>query len=198
MVPELEDVSSNANYSLWQTVHTVLDVAINFRAKALEGRVLLTMKPFRRSDIIVLDTSFLSIKTITSGEESVDFVLKKRREPRGQALEIYLKKVFEAGHTTTIEIEYATTDACTALQWLEPAQTAGKNPYMFSQNQAIHARSMFPCQDTPIVKSSFLFKLKSPYVVVATGNYKGSVNTEDGQLLYEFVQDIPIPSYLSA
>ena len=53
-----------------------------------------------------------------------------------------------------MRFEYA-TDArrCTAAQWLAPQQTADKKfPYMFTQCQAIHARSLLPCQDTPGTK----------------------------------------------
>lgn len=46
-----------------------------------------------------------------------------------------------------VEVEYETSPSCSALQWLSPEQTAGKrHPYVFSQCQAIHSRSLVPCQ----------------------------------------------------
>jgi leukotriene-A4 hydrolase len=103
------------------------------------------------------------------------------------------------------EIELSTTDECTALQWMTPAQTSNKkHPYMFSQCQAIHARSIYPCQDTPDVKSTFDFNIRSPLPVLASGLPTGSKEFQHGQadapgtLLYTFKQDIPIPSYLFA
>ena len=51
---------------------------------------------------------------------------------------------------------YKTAPECSAAQWLEPAQTAGKKrPYLFTQCQAIHARALLPCQDAPGAKMSW-------------------------------------------
>ena len=73
-----------------------------------------------------------------------------------------------------------------------------------SQCEAIHARSLFPCQDTPDVKSTYDFLIRSPLPVLASGMPKGTsdfIPGKDGRtgtLLYRFHQPIPIPSYLVA
>ena len=60
----------------------------------------------------------------------------------------------------SLKIFYSTTPKCTALQWLPAEQTLGKkHAYLFSQCQAIHARSLVPCQDTPGVKMTYSAKV---------------------------------------
>jgi leukotriene-A4 hydrolase len=140
-------------------------------------------------------------------DRKVDFeVAKKRIEPYGSPLTIDVPaSASRPGQPLNLSINVATTSKCTALQWLTPAQTSNKkHPYMFSQCQAIHARSLFPCQDTPDVKSTYQFKLRSPLPVVASGlstgarDYRPGDKTKPGTLLYSFQQDVPMASYLFA
>ena len=65
--------------------------------------------------------------------------------------------------------------------------------------KAIHARSLFPCQDTPDVKSTFSFRLQSPLRTLASGLPQGSEKVAEGSdEIYTFEQKVPIPSYLFA
>ena len=92
------------------------------------------------------------------------------------------------------KITLDTTENCTALQWLTPEQTSNKkHPYMFSQCQPNHARSVFPCQDTPAVKATFSNTFRSSLPVL---NSALDADSSDG--VYRFKQPVPIPSYLYA
>lgn len=68
---------------------------------------------------------------------------------------------------------------------------------LVSQCQAIHARSVFPCQDTPDIKSTFEFNIKSPHPVIASGLPLREKGTPEDNI-YKFKQNVPIPSYLFA
>jgi leukotriene-A4 hydrolase len=66
-----------------------------------------------------------------------------------------------------VKVHYSTTPQCTAVGWLEPAQTkSGQYPYLYSQSQAIHGRSMLPCQDTPAVKATYSANVKGELPVL--------------------------------
>jgi leukotriene-A4 hydrolase len=83
-------------------------------------------------DHVTFDTSFLKIKTIVSGQSALKYTLSSRQEPYGSALTIKLANKLKKEDTTEVVVEYETTDACTALQWLNPEQTfGGKYPFMY-------------------------------------------------------------------
>ncbi|TKA81783.1 Leukotriene A-4 hydrolase [Friedmanniomyces simplex] len=178
------DPNTLANYNAWRTEHTTTDFTIDFEAKQLKGTVHLTFENLAKdAKQIVLDTSFLDVSSVKANNEAAEYQLA----------------------TSRVEPYVATTKDCTALQWLTPAQTSNKkHPYMFSQCQAIHARSLFPCQDTPDVKSTYTFNIRSTLPVLASGlptgprDFQAGKDGKPGTLLYTFHQGIPMPSYLFA
>ncbi|GIZ43671.1 hypothetical protein CKM354_000688800 [Cercospora kikuchii] len=202
------DPNTLSNYNAWRTKHTTADFNVDFDNKRLTGTVHLTLEKLADEKQIILDTSYLDIQGVDVGGDQVQWKLTKDRiEPYGSPLTITLedKHIKTTGSEIKLSIGVNTTKDCTALQWLTPAQTSNKKqPYMFSQCQAIHARSLLPCQDTPDVKSTYTFNIRSPLPVLASGlptgakDYVPGKDGKSGTLLYTFHQQIPMPSYLFA
>lgn len=194
------DPNTLSNYNNFRTTNTSVDFTVDFDKKILAGNVTLTVQSITdgESDEVILDTSFLDIKDVKLNGQSLTWKLGSRFEPYGSPLSIKLGQNPKKDAKLDLDITMSTTDKCTALQWLTPAQTSNKkHPYMFSQCQAIHARSIYPCQDTPDVKSTFDFRIKSPLQVLCSGLPKSpAAEPQDGA--YTFVQKVPMPSYLFA
>ncbi|EOD43505.1 putative leukotriene a4 hydrolase protein [Neofusicoccum parvum UCRNP2] len=201
------DPNTLSNYHNFITTHTTANLEIDFEKRRLWGNVVLLLKSLtdKEAEEVILDTSYLDVKDVKVDGESAKWDLAARSEPYGSPLSIKLGKGVEKDKQIAIDISLSTTEQCTALQWMTPAQTSNKkHPYMFSQCQAIHARSVFPCQDTPDVKSTVDFNIRSPLPVLASGLPTGAKEFQSGNdgvpgtLLYTFKQQIPIPSYLFA
>lgn len=118
----------------------------------------------------------------------------------GRRLEIDLPKCVNDDNLK-ITISYSTTKLCSALQWLPPAQTAGKEyPYLFTQCQAIHARSLVPCQDRCGVKMTYTACVTVPQwaTCVMSALLKNTEVTSEKTVSSTWDQPVPISSYLLA
>ena len=197
------DPNTLSNYNNWRTTKTEVNIEILFDKQKVQGTVLHKLRSITDAETkeIILDSSFLDVQDVSVNGSSAKWSLMSRVEPYGSPLKIELQEAVPLDRVIEVSIDVATTSSCTALQWLTPAQTSNrKHPYMFSQCQAIHARSIFPCQDTPDVKAPFSFNIKSPLPVIASGLASDSNPTSPSleAQLYKFDQPIPIPSYLFA
>lgn len=198
--PEI-DPSTLSNYEKFTiTDATSLEFNIDFDSETVSGVVEYSLKSQEPSEII-LDTSFLEVSKVEiNGDDVSDFKVLPRREPLGAPLVIPNKSLTEF----KLKIEFSTTKDCTAIQFLNKEATDGKMaPYLFSQCQPIHARSMVPCFDTPAVKSTYKMNCTSPYPSLMSGrpdpnNFSDEANDDTGLKTYYFDQPIPIPAYLIA
>lgn len=191
------DPSTLSNYYQFNVNKTTVDMDINWSKNVIAGKVLYNFNGNSELPEITLDTSYLEIFNVALNGIKVSFKLDEGRHPvLGTALHIPTNGLLNIKKSNDLEIDYSTTAQCTALQWPTVEQTAGKKaPYLYSQCEAIHARSLYPCFDTPSVKSPFDVTIKSAHPVVSTGV---PVPSDEKEGVYKFVQKIPIPSYLLA
>jgi leukotriene A-4 hydrolase/aminopeptidase len=189
-----KDYHSYANPDEVLVTHLNLDLTADFDTKKLIGSVQLTVKRQKENaNELVLDTRDLDIVSVTSQGNDVPFELKAADENLGAALHISLPEGAD-----TLTINYATSPSASGAQWLTPAQTAGKkHPFLFTQAQAVHARSFIPLQDSPQVRVTYTATIRTPKELLAVMSASNDPDAErDG--VYEFNMPQPIPSYLIA
>ncbi|XP_077972120.1 leukotriene A-4 hydrolase-like [Styela clava] len=180
-----------------------LDWTVDFDSHTISGNVVLQVEVnVDNAKTLSLDTKNLSISSISTKEGSgLKYSLREPHKAFGSALDISLPAELKKGTTLDIQINYSTSPNAGALQWLKPEQTAGKKqPYLFSQCQAIHARSIVPCQDSPSVKAPYYAKVtvKDPLVALMSAVGTGKQSLGDGRTAYTFEQKVPTSSYLIA
>ena len=134
-----------------RTRHLSLDLDVDFARRRVSGLATLDLGA-ASSGPLDLDTKLLTISAASNDAgASIPFALGAEDPILGRRLRLDLPP-----GTSQVVIAYETDPEAVGLQWLEPAQTAGKrHPFMFTQFQPIHARTMIPCQDTPIVRAPY-------------------------------------------
>ncbi len=176
--------------------HLDLDLTVDFAARRLAGSATLSVE--RRdpaATTLRLDTRDLEISAVhlDGSSSAAPFQLAPAVPIFGQELTIALPP-----GAKTVRIDYRTRPEAAALQWLTPAQTAGgKQPFLFTQSQAILARTWVPCQDSPGVRMTYSATIHVPKELLALMSATNpKVRSGDG--IYRFEMTHPIPSYLLA
>lgn len=194
-----DDQHSYANPDRVNVVHIDLDLEVDFEHRSLSGWAELTLN-YTDSSVkqLLLDTRDLHIDKVehmngSSVVKTLNHILSERDEVLGSKLTVALDSA-----VSKIRIYYSTDPVASGLQWLTPAQTSNKrDPFLFTQSQAIHARSWIPLQDTPQVRQSYSATVRTPEHLLAVMSANNDPATErDGEYHFEMPQ--AIPSYLIA
>ena len=176
-----------------------LDLKVDFDAKQIGGTATYALEwKDKAAKQLVLDTRELSIEKVEAiaadgAAAPLQFTLAPADKVFGSKLSIETPD-----QPASVRITYHTAPTASGLQWLEPSMTEGKKlPFMFSQSQAIHARSWVPLQDTPSVRFTYSAHVVSrPDVMVLMSADNDPKAARDGD--YTFKMPQPIPSYLLA
>jgi leukotriene-A4 hydrolase len=196
------DPHSYGNPEQVQVQQFEVDLTVDFDQKRLNGFVILDVQRQRdcpKDASLVLDTSGLTIEKAEVRRQKpfrpepfvqVPFHLAPADPILGSKLTVELTPT-----TMQVRIFYRTSATASALQWLDPPSTAGKKkPFLFTQSQAIHARSWIPLQDSPGVRVSYTASIHVPVGLTALMAAESRVNPADaakGTFLFKSPQMIP-------
>ena len=174
--------------------HMYLNLKVDFNKRILKGKAVLTIENTSNSRFLILDTRQLDIEDVLL-EDSVSAAWSLGEETPiiGRALVIEIGKL-----TKKVAVYYKTHPDAEAIMWLSAEQTLGKkHPFMFTQSQAILARTWVPCMDVPAVRYTYSADIECDKAYLplmsASNNFK-----KNGTGKYHFEMPQPIPSYLMA
>ncbi|MGI8639311.1 MAG: M1 family metallopeptidase [Pyrinomonadaceae bacterium] len=197
-----EDVHSYSNPQSVRVRNVDLDWNVSFDEKILQGTATLNIERAAsgQNAPLILDTRDLKIAKVETSSDggksykTTKFTVGAVDKILGAPLTIQLPT-----GATLVRIHYSTSPNASGLQWLTPSQTAGKKtPFMFSQAQAIHARSFIPIQDSPQVRVTYSARVRTPKNLLAVMSAEGNLQTSARNGDYNFKMPNAIPPYLIA
>ena len=191
----LRDPHSFAHADEVVMTHLDWDAAIDFAEHRIVAKASIHVKNKTGAKRLFFDSRDLTIDKITLGEDEIEttFSIGETIEYMGQELAIDILP-----ETKIVYVYYSSAPEAAALQWLTAEQTAGKkHPFLFSQSQAILARTWIPCQDSPGIRFTYNARVKTdPELLALMSASNPTEKSADG--VYEFTMAQPIPAYLLA
>lgn len=175
--------------------HVDLDLTVDFERHTIRGHVTLSLERSRQDQMqeLVLDTRDLRIEKCEASADgkawqAAKHTLGETHKFMGTPLKVELP----AG-AKQARVHYSTSPRASGLQWLEREQTAGKrHPFLYTQSQAIHARSWIPLQDSPGVRITYSARIRTPEGLRAVMSASNDPEAKaDGDYHFEMKQRIP-------
>ena len=196
----LPDPHSFARPAEVVTRHLDLDLRVSFADRAIDGVATHTLARLDPAAPLVLDAKDLEIRAVEVAAGAGPFApatwsIGQAHPLLGAPLRIDLPPAVDR-----VRVRYRTTPAATGLHWLDPAQTAGgAHPFLYTQSQAIHARTWIPCQDSPGVRFAYdaAVAVDRPLQPLLSAEPRGLRDDGDGPR-HRFSMAHPIPAYLVA
>lgn len=163
------------------------DASVDMKAHTIRAVATYGVVNVNGANEIVFDTRDLNIEEVRVNGEIQPFTLGDARPFIGAPLRIAIP-----ADSCEVAVRYATSPDAAALLWVD-----GDKPFLFSQSQAILARTWLPCQDSPGVRIPYTARVQVPAGLLALMSAENPRDkSPDG--VYTFRMDQPVPSYLMA
>ncbi|MBX7052178.1 MAG: M1 family metallopeptidase [Flavobacteriales bacterium] len=170
-----------------RVTHLHWTASVDFKSKVITATAKYDIQNISGTDLIIFDTKGLQVSATKVDGQPVQFNMGEDKPIIGQSLNIPIK-----ADSKSVEIDYKTSPDAEALLWVE-----GEKPFLFTQSQAILARTWVPCQDSPGVRITYHADVTVPSDLMALMSAENpQQKSADGK--YHFEMDQPIPSYLMA
>jgi aminopeptidase N len=195
---DVVDIHSFARPAEARVTHVALDLRADMLAHELHGTATLTVQRGPAASELVLDTRDLDIEKVGDGSgAALEHALGDVDPVKGRPLTVKL-----GDRQGPVVVSYKTRPSAGALQWLSPEQTAGKRqPYVFSQGEAILTRTWIPTQDSPGIRQTYSAKITVPAplrAVMSAEHVADPPAAASGDRTFEFRMTNPVPPYLIA
>jgi aminopeptidase N len=170
-----------------RVTHLEWDANVDFSSRIISAKATYDIALAPGASEIVFDISTIKIDRVEVNGQPVSFELGPEKKYLGQPLIIPVDST-----SSKVSIQYSTAPGAEALLWVE-----GEKPFLFTQSQAILARTWIPCQDSPGVRITYNARVKVPQGLLALMSAENPQQVS-GDGVYQFRMDQPIPSYLMA
>jgi len=167
--------------------HLNWEAEVDFKSRIITATATFDLTNAADAKELILDVKDLTDYMVkVDGTEST-FNLGEGNDLLGTSLTVPIKP-----STKQVSVSYKTSPEAGALLWVE-----GEKPFLFSQSQAILARTWIPCQDSPGVRYTYDATVKVRKDLLALMSAENPTEKNDTGV-YSFKMTQPIPSYLMA
>ena len=170
--------------------HLDWNAVVDFESRTIAATATFDLETSENAEKVILDIRELDILSVQVDGKDSPFKIGEEQEFIGSPLSIEITP-----STKKVSIKYNTQPGADAFLWVEGSEDA--HPFLFTQSQAILARTWIPCQDSPGIRFTYNATVDVPKDLMAL---MSAVNPteKNAQGHYTFVMDQPIPSYLLA
>ena len=170
--------------------HLDWNAVVDFESRTIAATATFDLETSDHAERVILDIRELDILSVQVDGRDSPFSIGEEQEFIGSPLSIEITP-----STKKVSITYNTQPGADAFLWVEGSEDT--NPFLFTQSQAILARTWIPCQDSPGIRFTYNATVDVPKDLMAL---MSAVNPteKNAEGHYTFVMDQPIPSYLLA
>eukprot|EP00927_Polykrikos_kofoidii_P002477 TRINITY_DN10981_c0_g2_i1.p1 TRINITY_DN10981_c0_g2~~TRINITY_DN10981_c0_g2_i1.p1 ORF type:complete len:650 (+),score=104.41 TRINITY_DN10981_c0_g2_i1:50-1999(+) len=202
---EIPDPHSCSNHVDVSVTHLHPKLQVDFERRYLSGNVSIYATVWNHAAAVLsLDVAENLHVTGVFSRDDTSMTWTTSDAAFGKCLQVEISSIIsekkDDDSRLLITVSYEVTDPA-GVGWLTAEQTSSGQPMMYTQFQAILARTVLPCQDTPSVKASFDLSVTVPEPLVAVASASVAsppITVGVGFRTFEFFQPTPVMAYLVA